>query len=1137
MTTTTYDALTTSNGCAICYVAIIEGYPYALTDGDPTQVLAACTGGLAGHDVLDVLHGLCVMWDQRDRADPWKPITDPPALRFRVVPGCNTAGAVVDTFGRDVFRRTAAHETYLRGDIDQNDTTITVASTSGFASSGVAYIGGEAFTYSGVTATTFTGVTRATYAPFQNEAGAAFSRTHKTFDPASMTGDPLGVHLQPIVSSTPRNGIVGRQVGIWILLKTATGYTTTTQGHLAFAGVIAEASEDESGATNVAAEEIRRKVYETPLLRDQFKAKIAEGIVLKTSMPHFTLDTWRDPTQGDADDLVIVSGAPASANEIQAGLYTASEIGDAIQAWLQSEKAAARILFNVRYTAMVPVDGGWRAMFEYEDPTTTANISRNCILSADPRVLNFLGWGTSSSLVLSGQIATASKVSPEPPVRTSLREDLASPIPYAMTMENASGTWIDQSSILPAAVAALGYDGVIKIGGLGYAAAAYSSDTSLNYAGGPLLPYLPLAIKPGSLLIFTVEDDAADLEVCQVILGEAPFSTLLLKILASTGTASFNSATYDTLSEGISCGIPWSLLDGLDDDIANVAEANRLARILIEKPTRFSDVFASDLQLRWAFLSWSGARLRMRAWSTPVAAYATLALTEAMKAVPAAQASGDKQRSSSAEPVEAIYNDIKISYGRDPDGNYTSSLEVADAPSIRDHGARALTIEARNAAPTDIVPLIAAYAAGLPMHTRPRRIVRRTIDRQRFELAAVGTLVTISDRHVRNPETGLRYDHTTALGGLIGWPGIIVGTRFDWGGPEGGGMVREAQGEIDVMIFDRVTHAPYSPAAQVDDTQANAGYDAGTGALTCYAHEHSESTASTVDATRFIAGDKIVIVEIDPSTAASPTTWSRTIATVVGNVITPTVTLSSPAWDAAKKYRIISAAYASAVATQQTDSYQADDADGLVVDVRQPYGMIYSGAGQSSVFTVSPSTEIPARYATLAIGDGKPYDVAYDRDIARGLNNLIDYKTTPQCPTVHEDADTFSGAGAYQLVRSRPLWIGQGQLPAGYTIKLAAAPEFKSTDGSTATVRLTLSKFPPEGDTCDDVLFPEPYVQVSFTRTATTYAIATAQDIDTRHLNRGENGLGGVGWLSVEITDKTSVIGVGHLLVGERESA
>lgn len=52
--------------------------------------------------------------------------------------------------------------TYLTSTIDADDTTISVASTSGFLSSGTLYVDNEVVTYSGATSTTFTGVSRGT---------------------------------------------------------------------------------------------------------------------------------------------------------------------------------------------------------------------------------------------------------------------------------------------------------------------------------------------------------------------------------------------------------------------------------------------------------------------------------------------------------------------------------------------------------------------------------------------------------------------------------------------------------------------------------------------------------------------------------------------------------------------------------------------------------------------------------------------------------------------------------------------------------------------------------------------------------------------------------------------------------------
>ncbi len=54
------------------------------------------------------------------------------------------------------------------------------------------------------------------------------------------------------------------------------------------------------------------------------------------------------------------------------------------------------------------------------------------------------------------------------------------------------------------------------------------------------------------------------------------------------------------------------------------------------------------------------------------------------------------------------------------------------------------------------------------------------------------------------------------------------------------------------MLSPINTQALYVPCAQVDETQANAGYNAGTKVLTCYAHEHSESSENA-DASRFPA--------------------------------------------------------------------------------------------------------------------------------------------------------------------------------------------------------------------------------------------------------------------------------------------
>ena len=95
--------------------------------------------------------------------------------------------------------------------------------------------------------------------------------------------------------------------------------------------------------------------------------------------------------------------------------------------------------------------------------------------------------------------------------------------------------------------------------------------------------------------------------------------------------------------------------------------------------------------------------------------------------------------------------------------------------------------------------------------------------------------------------------------------------------------------------------------------------------------------------------------------------------------------------------------------------------------------------------------------------------------------------------------------------------IGEGRLPAPVTRKLYFAPRMRSTDGNTATIRVSLCKLWPQGDSLNSAILPEPYVSATFTTTSTTFVIPTAQGLDVRHCNSSPGILGGVGFLCVEL--------------------
>ena len=1113
---TTLTALNTGN-TAIVYVAMIEGCPYILTSGDPLEAYTAWTAStLATFGIThDALGGLVVDWGgMNQEVMPWKPFGDQPSCRLIVGQGADgvTNSGVVDTFGVLVHKRSGGHETIMDAgaSMDCNDLTLNGRHASGFAASGAVYVGPEAMYYSSVNGANgaFTISTRGAHSPFQTEGGAAFARTHKASDPTTSTGDPVGVTVPPLISDEPRSWI-GKWVGVWILRNSGGVYDLPEEGHLAFAGTIASVGSDDVGRTVIELDHALTRVMETVIHRDQYTARLAEGCNLVVGQ-QFGAKTGT--VIAEADALTVVSGAPASVNEIQAGRYTIQEIADAINAWLRSEKAAANIDYHCQYTAMfTDTSGGIRARWEFQDPALSSTFHTAFLVFPSEEIARFMGW-TDATIGCSGG-ATGGTISPAAPLRWS-REFNVQNGGVDIALTNPRGTWVSQASTLPPTISVGGaYDGVIHVDGIGYLSAIYTSDTAMTVsatAGG----YFDVAYPPAQL---TVESDTT-LDVRQVIVMESDFKSLLMRILFSTGTAAFNHATYDSLAEPIACAVPFSIAGAdFEADLDRLENSDKAACIIVDKPTRFADLMHADFALRWCALVWGAGRIHCRAWTTPLAGYAAVTIGESSKAAPAN--TRDLQRSSSIEDLSAIYNVVKFEYGADGEGKLADDLTIVDKTSARDYGSRALTIKARNASQrgpsaASIGELIASFSGTMAMFSKPFYRIRRPIAISHFEQLLPLTVISYTDPHLRNPDTGLR--------GVTAWPAIVIGSSIDWGGTQTGldgrPQIVDPSGEVTLMLRPRIVAGQYSPAVKVDDTASSGGFSAGySAALPGFKVYTGTYSDGGTDSSYFAAGDFIRIIEIDPSVAASPTTWTAEIDTVTSTEITITAALGAPAWDAAKKYIIVPDTYSATQTSQRDKTFQADDADGLIENARNPFGLSVLGSTQANPFTTAVATTLPSRPSTYAYGDGRPLDVAYEFQAAELANNMASYKTAPMCPEVYSDTRTHSGTGAALLTDVIIVGIGEGRFPAPLTRKLYVSPRMRSTDGNTATVRISLCKLWPQGDNLGDAIVTEPAVAVTFTTTSTTFTIPTAQDLDVRHLNQAPGPFGGVGFLAVEL--------------------
>lgn len=1143
MAGTTLTALQGQNGVRVVTTVAIEGIPWVLTSGDPQAAFSA--HDTANGTTTSAYSGLTVHWDQQQRVKPFEPFTDPCLVKFSVVPAVgyvDGTGAVTisDVVGTAVFKRTGGTETGIATALDCDGLSLVTQRADDFAASGTLYVGPESMAYSSrdTGTDTFTLSARGQWSPFYTSTSAPFSRTHKPLTP-----NEQDIGIPPVVSSEPRTW-VGRWVAVW--LHRDVGGTLDvpladqTAAHLAFAGQIVSVS-DADGATWFEAVDLRRSLYSTRLNRDQFRARVQDGVWIPAGA-WVDSATYRQvsgggATLGSADALTVVTSGASGTNQMNEGYYTPHELAAKIQAWLQGERVATRILFNCTY-AINETANGFRAVFSFVDPTSTSGLIREAtVVFSHQFILRAQGW--ENEVKASSATRNGSTTSPRPPTRIYFDQSQGA---ATITLAEPRGTWISQEAELPVSLqdAVEAFDGIINAGDLGFLRAKRISDTSFRVSAVGMANFFP----PGRWNVtgnWGVEvnlDDEGSFDVRQVLVIDSPFKTLLLKILFSTGTSAFNHATYDTFSEALGCGVPASLMPAdFITEVGQLSCADTTAMTVIDGATTFHDLFKADFILRRCFFVWANGRLCIRTWSTPTSEYATTTLDETTKATPVDVS--DVNRSAVTESAD-YYNIVRVRYNIDAAGEYADELILKDPVSIRLYGERSIEIKARNSfrrigalGPLD--ELISTFAGFFGYTSRPWQVITRTIDFSKFEAASPGAVLTLTDRYIRDPSTGLRYSNVTSTGGLSGFPGLVVESSIDWGGAGGGRgggepVTTPATGEVKIMISPARTIAAYVPCAQVDDTAAGGGYNAGTKVLTCYAHEHSEAS-EVADATRFVAGDEVLVVQMDPQTAASAQSWSDVVASQTGNTITLTTGLAG--FDVTLRYRVIYDTYATVGTSQRSKCFQADDTDGLIADLAQAYAFGFFGSSQSNSVTLSVATSLPARHSTLAYGDGRPLDVGYERDAVRLANNLINYKTAFQSPTVNTELRNFTGAGTYQLVECTPIFVGMGGLTAGYYRLLSLAPRMRSTDGNTASVRVTFSPRRPSGTTRDDVTRLWPYVSLTFTTTTTAnFVVTTASTLNIARGNLADQLLGGVNYLYVEINNKAEYTGLARARLG-----
>ncbi|KAB2907174.1 MAG: hypothetical protein F9K40_05320 [Kofleriaceae bacterium] len=1125
------------------FVIAIEGYPYLLTTGDPQAAIDAWSGT----DWALALGGLEINWSQRQELDPWNPFAPGSSLVFKVM---DTDGT--DRFGVDVHRREGGVAARIAADVGPEDTEIVVQRSDDFPSApSDAYLGCEAFVYgTNTTASeTFSNLVRGMWSPFyaEGDAGGRFARSHRVTRVAE--GVPPDATAVTMVRTHPTEW-AGKWVGVWIHANRGGVLDVKAEAHLAFAGRIAAPIRDTAdGLTVVSCDDVRQTLQDTVILRHQFKARLKEGIYLfsgtglKFDCYTERLDTATNAfTSENADPLRVVLSGAAGAYQIDEGWYTLGEIASAINRWLSQARADSDCLYRLSYNAHVGTEQGQRPSLRLDDPSDGAVGDRRFarVTANNLHIRRALGWEET----IPGGISvgptnqpTATNYGASAPVR--LQGDW---VPYETTaqlrLEQVTGEFVNQVAYLNPTMQQAGFGaGVLRIGDDFFVCDAPSITNGEGTVNVRRIRELDQAIGATFNKLRLTVEDSGDIHVAQVLMLEGSPLSLVMTLLCSTGSANYNSTLFDLLPAQCGAGVPWSLLTAdFEAELAAAAGGTEPMTVVVSEPTKLVDLWNVSFILRGLALVWRQGRLALRGWATPTSA-ATLEFTEDDKATPVDMSHADNQRAVAELTDKWLRNVIRIQYNRDlASDSYRDTYNVIGVDG--GWGEKRRTLEARNAvrgggflAGENIDGLLPTFVGSLSFLTRHAHIVRVPVAYSKFETHTPGEILLLTDSHLRDPSTGER--------GVTGKPALIVGQSFDWGGPTIGTNgrdpdVQEVHGHIDLMLFPQMSLAPYCPTAEVDSTLTGSGFDAGynSGTLTLRMLEHAHSESwEAADASHLAAGDEVFVMEIDPADPAAPLNWTDTIDSVSGNDVVLTVGLAG--WDNTKKYRVFAQGYGLVQTSQKSKAFQADDADGLVADSREPYG--YSHGIQATTGTAIAATALPARHANLAFGDGRALASGYAWDVPKNLNNLVSYKTAPQVPSMYSETATFSGGGTWQLKRARWFALGRGRLDINRTRKLWVAPRFKSATGASVSVRVSLCRsMPKSADTSspslDDILRVGPYTEVTFTTSDTNYVVPSADDLDIRHLVLDAYASGG--WLLVEITANCIFDGLAECWLG-----
>jgi hypothetical protein len=951
-----------------------------------------------------------------------------------------------------------------------------------------------------------------------------------------------------------------------------------------FTGRITGVSEDRNqvGTTIIRVGHLMHDLEEATLWRDQFVGELKPGVVLRVGRTF----GFKDRTTGfpTAAALTVVSGAPASVNEVQEGTYSLPNLVHVLNAWLGNAKSTGAIESNVTIASPVSNGDGIRTNVYYYN-STTADSYVGFYLTLPWEVAQFLGLeGTPADggasvrwpefAVLGKKSENIVKTGTKAPFECLISQPLSGQlgVDFASSTwidaDNVNGTFVDQYAVLPASIKALCSSsaqwGVFLFDEKVLVVATYDSSTQrLKNCWCTTIMQLAGSNSTSGSTYFGRRADEADrgpVKIRQILLIEDTWAQSLLSLLYTTGTTGYNHSTYDNYPNGVGLALPGETIgDEFKTTIMNMTGANAPVMMVLDEPTKFLDLVAGDLNFRLAFIRWKNQHFEIKQWRTPLNTDAVATLSESNKALPATD-TDPNHRIASEETNEHVRPVIKIDYCRDfavgRNGDFLRSFMFEDQTAVDDAGGgvKPTTIQLRNTlqqhanAGASIEAGLPDFMARMTSISRASHKINRSMDSRYYESVAPGDIVTVVDLFARDPLTGVRGISSRAF--------FVVSSGYDLGGPtpQADGATRDAGGEVTCNSLDTQRGRAYAPSADIDFSYGSGGYTAGYNAATktmrCVAHSYSHSiTVQTArgtvyvdephDAVSFPTGSKVRVTERDPANVAAPLTWTDTVASQAGDDITLTTGLG--AFDTAKRYRIVPDAYDVVVTAQKDTTYQADATDELVKDIEPPWH--YNATDEAYGYSVNVEPATAEFIANNTYGDAVPLDVGSDRAALSTIDAFIDRKSAHQSPFLNTaimgPVDTTSATWATMFFG--PIFLSTGLPGATVSRSLAVAPWFRSdTGGSSASLRITIMDSPPAmalnpgflpGECYRDSVIAGKYSRsATYTTTSATWQQGADATLD---LSVKEIFFGFV-WILVEGTGHIQTRGLAKVVEGPR---